>query len=267
MEWMCRFSSYPIRIVSSQLQQLQNALLMLQKFKGLPNMYWINDLLDSLCKRYRISLRQTETVVELDYNPDLVGLDSYFSPILEATIQQRALAIEYNSAYQSIDKDTIHPYYIKEYNNRWFVFAWSEKDQRINNMAIDRFISVEQSNAEYLPKKIDFEEYFDERVSCTPCPAGYTNAGPGLTSESQCVMTVEPGFGGQKFIPHTLDKIKELRALIERTGSQALIEVDGGVNLETGKLLVDAGADVLVAGSAVFKAPDMADMIHQLKNL
>lgn len=81
------------------------------------------------------------------------------------------------------------------------------------------------------------------------------------------LMSVNPGFGGQKFIPHTLDKIKELRALIERTGSQALIEVDGGVNQETGKLLVDAGADVLVAGSAVFKAPDMADMIHQLKNL
>lgn len=81
------------------------------------------------------------------------------------------------------------------------------------------------------------------------------------------LMSVNPGFGGQKFIPHTLDKIKELRALIERTGSQALIEVDGGVNLETGKLLVDAGADVLVAGSAVFKAPDMANMIHQLKNL
>lgn len=81
------------------------------------------------------------------------------------------------------------------------------------------------------------------------------------------LMSVNPGFGGQKFIPHTLDKIKELRALIERTGSQALIEVDGGVNLETGKLLVDAGADVLVAGSAVFKASDMADMIHQLKNL
>ena len=81
------------------------------------------------------------------------------------------------------------------------------------------------------------------------------------------LMSVNPGFGGQKFIPHTLDKIRALRNMIERTGSHALIEVDGGVNLETGKLLVDAGADVLVAGSAVFKAPDMMDMIHQLKNL
>ena len=63
------------------------------------------------------------------------------------------------------------------------------------------------------------------------------------------LMSVNPGFGGQKFIPHTTDKVKRLRALITETGSQALIEVDGGVNLETGRLLAQAGADVLVAGS------------------
>lgn len=81
------------------------------------------------------------------------------------------------------------------------------------------------------------------------------------------LMSVNPGFGGQKFIPHTLQKVTELRELIERTYSHALIEVDGGVNLETAPLLVRAGADVLVAGNAVFKAPDMIDMIHQLKNI
>ena len=68
------------------------------------------------------------------------------------------------------------------------------------------------------------------------------------------LMSVNPGFGGQKFIEHTIDKVKELRALIDATGSKALIEVDGGVNLETGKRLVEAGADVLVAGNTVFKA-------------
>lgn len=81
------------------------------------------------------------------------------------------------------------------------------------------------------------------------------------------LMGVNPGFGGQKFIPHTVEKVKELRELIARTGSQALIEVDGGVNLETGKLLVDAGADVLVAGNSIFKAPDIVGMIHRLKDL
>ena len=81
------------------------------------------------------------------------------------------------------------------------------------------------------------------------------------------LMSVNPGFGGQKFIPNTLNKLKELRELIDETGSHALIEIDGGVNLETGRQLVDAGADVLVAGNAVFKAPDMVDMINKLKNL
>ena len=81
------------------------------------------------------------------------------------------------------------------------------------------------------------------------------------------LMSVNPGFSGQKFIPQTLNKLKELRELIDNSGSKALIQIDGGVNLDTGKLLVEAGADVLVAGNAVFKAPDMVDMIHQMKNL
>ena len=81
------------------------------------------------------------------------------------------------------------------------------------------------------------------------------------------LMSVNPGFGGQKFIEHTIDKVKELRALVDSTGSKALIEVDGGVNLETGKRLVDAGADVLVAGNTVFKADDREAMIHALRSL
>ena len=79
------------------------------------------------------------------------------------------------------------------------------------------------------------------------------------------LMSVNPGFGGQEFIPHTLDKVRELRALIERTGSSALIEVDGGVNDETAPLLVKAGADVLVTGSYVFKSPTPEETIHSLK--
>ena len=81
------------------------------------------------------------------------------------------------------------------------------------------------------------------------------------------LMSVNPGFGGQRFIPHTLDKVAQLRRLIADSGSQALIEIDGGVNLQTGQQLVEAGADVLVAGSSVFKATNPTEMIHQLKTL
>ena len=81
------------------------------------------------------------------------------------------------------------------------------------------------------------------------------------------IMSVNPGFGGQKFIEHSVEKVRELKDLIERTGSKALIEVDGGVNLTTAARLIEAGADVLVAGSAIFKADSPEEMIHQMKQL
>lgn len=81
------------------------------------------------------------------------------------------------------------------------------------------------------------------------------------------LMSVNPGFGGQKFIERTLSKVTCLKDMIVRRGLNILIEVDGGVNLETGKRLVDAGADVLVAGNAVFADADPTGMIHKLKSL
>lgn len=81
------------------------------------------------------------------------------------------------------------------------------------------------------------------------------------------IMSVNPGFGGQKFIEHSVDKIKELKKLIDETGSHALIEVDGGVNAETGRRLVEAGANVLVAGNYVFNNPNPQEAIKTLRNL
>lgn len=79
------------------------------------------------------------------------------------------------------------------------------------------------------------------------------------------LMSVNPGFGGQSFIPNTYNKIERLRALIERRGSKALIQVDGGVNTENSKLLFAAGADCLVAGSSVFGSADVIGTIKALK--
>ncbi len=82
-----------------------------------------------------------------------------------------------------------------------------------------------------------------------------------------CLMSVNPGFGGQSFIPHTLNKIKQLREMIDERALNVKIEIDGGVTLENAKTILDAGADVLVAGNTVFKAPDPKAMITALKNL
>jgi ribulose-phosphate 3-epimerase len=82
-----------------------------------------------------------------------------------------------------------------------------------------------------------------------------------------CVMSVNPGFGGQKFIPATLAKIKQLKALITAKKSSALIEVDGGVTLENAGSIIQAGADVLVAGNTVFASSSPIETIKQLKSI
>jgi len=81
------------------------------------------------------------------------------------------------------------------------------------------------------------------------------------------LMSVNPGFGGQTFIENTLKKARQLRTLIEESGSKALIEVDGGVQQQTAPRLVEAGVDVLVSGSYVFKSPTPEAIIHSLKIL
>ena len=81
------------------------------------------------------------------------------------------------------------------------------------------------------------------------------------------LMSVNPGFGGQKFIDEILAKTRRLRRMIDESGSKALIQIEGGVNAETAPLLVEAGADVLVSGSYIFKAADPIATIHDLKQL
>lgn len=82
-----------------------------------------------------------------------------------------------------------------------------------------------------------------------------------------CLMTVNPGFGAQKFIEHSFVKIRALKKMIKESGSGALIEVDGGVNLDNAARLMEAGADVLVAGNFVFSSPEPIQVIRSLKSL
>ncbi|MCB0605693.1 MAG: ribulose-phosphate 3-epimerase [Saprospiraceae bacterium] len=79
------------------------------------------------------------------------------------------------------------------------------------------------------------------------------------------VMSVNPGFGGQAFIPRTFEKVKELASMIKSQNASTLIEIDGGVTLANARLLIDAGAHALVAGNTVFNSPNPTDTIHQLK--
>lgn len=107
------------------------------------------------------------------------------------------------------------------------------------------------------------------KAGVTLCPSTPVNTLVDIIGDVDLVliMSVNPGFGGQPFIQHSVKKVAELRRLIQSTGSKAVIEVDGGVNLETGRQLAEAGADILVAGSFVFNAPDPEHTIRELSSL
>ena len=109
----------------------------------------------------------------------------------------------------------------------------------------------------------------DMKAGVSLCPATPVSTLEDIITDLDQVllMSVNPGFGGQPFIEGTVEKVRRLRNLIERTGSKALINVDGGVNASTGSLLAEAGADILVAGSYVFGAENPYEAIHSLKIL
>ncbi len=81
------------------------------------------------------------------------------------------------------------------------------------------------------------------------------------------LMSVNPGFGGQSFIGHTVDKLRRLRQMVDKTSNRPMIEIDGGVNEQTAPLLSEAGADILVAGNYIFKSKDKLEAIKKLKEL
>lgn len=128
------------------------------------------------------------------------------------------------------------------------------------------FMNVHQEACVHLDSCVAQIHAAGMKAGVTICPATPVDTLRDIIGELDLalIMSVNPGFGGQKFIPHSVEKVRELRALIDRTGSHALIEVDGGVNAETAPLLAAAGADILVAGSYVFKAKDPEAAIHSL---
>ena len=105
----------------------------------------------------------SKSVVGYDENQDYTGLD-WFQDIFDAIINKAVLRIQYRT-FADIDYDwIIHPYYIKEYNNRWFLFGLNEEKGTIYNAALDRIENIEQVNKEYISTDIDFEHYFDDVI-------------------------------------------------------------------------------------------------------
>lgn len=167
------FSIFKRGLGENDLAQLKETILMLQRFKGMPNFDWMSELVVKL--EDKLNLRGVaNSVVGYDDNATYTGLD-WFQDIFDAIINKAVLHIIYTTFAEETFEWTIHPYYIKEYNNRWFLFGYNEEKQSVTNIPLDRIEDIHQVKRDYIPSNIDFEHYFDDIIGVSMVPRDKEN--------------------------------------------------------------------------------------------
>lgn len=160
------FSIYNNELSVSEVQNLRSTIEMLSKYRSLPANAWIEEVISNLEIRFGVK-NNSENLVSFEQNEQLKGLE-YLSDLIDVTINHQPIEIEYISANNNYYKHIIHPYFIKQYNSRWYLFGFDEKEERIKNLAFDRIESISQCNHVFRKNDIiDFNSYFDNVVGVT----------------------------------------------------------------------------------------------------
>lgn len=149
-----------------EISQLKETVLMLGRFKGMPQFEWIEELLSRLEDKFHLK-GNTNTYLSFEQNPYLRGL-SHLSGLFSAITNKQVLNIEYKGYDNPAVEWLIHPYYIKQYNNRWFLFGYNEAYNAITNIPLDRIENISYCSQNYINNdEIDFEDYFDDIIGVT----------------------------------------------------------------------------------------------------
>lgn len=222
------FSIFSRGLGEEDLAQLKETILMLQRFRGMPNFDWMSELVVKL--EDKLNLRGvSHSVVGYDDNNSYVGLD-WFQDLFNAIINKTVISVTYTTFSNSTYTWTIHPYYIKEYNNRWFLFGLNEEYDVIYNIPLDRIESIQQIKRDYIEPNIDFDLYFNDIIGVSVLP---------LKKE-----TITMRFSEHRF-PYVLTKSIH--------HSQRIVDIDKGIveisvipNNELESLILSFGKDVEV---------------------
>lgn len=150
----------------TEANQLREALLTLDRFKGLPQYHWINEINARLESSFNLKQKE-EIIISFEQNEYLRGLE-FIPELYNAILYKKVLNIGYKS-FNSVEVKsiTISPYYLKQYNMRWFLFGKSGDYETITNLALDRIESIVPENKDYINSHIDFNEYFEDVIGVT----------------------------------------------------------------------------------------------------
>ena len=158
------FSILKAPMTDEELAKLKDTVLMLNRFRGLPQFEWMTELLTKIEVKMHLD-EHKENVISFDSNEYLQGLE-YLEPLFNYIVSRQTIEMD----YQPFDKPAVHwvlhPYHIRQFNNRWFLLAGNEEGQ-IMNVALDRIVEIKPANVKYRPTDIDFSEYFDDVIGVT----------------------------------------------------------------------------------------------------
>ncbi|QXV66319.1 WYL domain-containing protein [Mucilaginibacter sp. 21P] len=150
----------------AEIEQLSAAVEILSRFKGLPQFEWVNEFAPKL--EQSLTVESDNPIIGLDGNEYLKGVE-YISPLFHAVLNKKVVSISYQS-YKSVapGEFIIHPYHLKQYNNRWFLFGHNEKLKKLTNLALDRIVSIGTCDVPYHDNdKYNFNEYFEDIIGVT----------------------------------------------------------------------------------------------------
>ena len=215
-----------------EAEQLKEALMTLSRFKGMPQFEWVDELVARLEAGF--GLRQgAERIIEFEENPFLKGRE-HITTLFHAILGKQVLEVSYQSFKQAQPaKLKFHPYYLKQYNNRWFVFGHNEEPGRISNVALDRIQTLAPAKGEYKPNEaLDFTDYFEDVVGVTVPDTDVQHVDIQVSNALWPYLASKPLHGSQKVLRKEKDTVvirlsvklnHELQALLLSYGEEVKV--------------------------------------------
>ena len=161
-----KYSIWKLDLTEEQLTQLKSILLMLRQFQNFPQYDTIEDIIEQLETKYHFTLANTEGAISFEAN-DNIDVVQYVGQLFSAIVNKQVLHIVYKPFNKQEQNFILHPYYLKQYNRRWFLFGKVQNNLNVLNLALDRIVSIEPATETYIESNIDFEYYFSDLIGVT----------------------------------------------------------------------------------------------------
>lgn len=235
-----------------EAEKLKSALLVLSRFKGMPQFEWVNELILKLQEAFKLQSHDRE-IIGFETNEYLKNIH-FLGDLFNAILYKSVLKVEYQSFKSDrIDTFELHPYYLKQYNNRWFLIGRRNEFETLTNLALDRIISIATTDKPYVATAIDFNEYFEDVIGVSiPPEAEVTTIIMKATHDLAPYILTKPLHGSQKRVGNDTEGF---------TFSIAVIP-----NYELEKLVLSFGEGLQVVAPAFFKERIRERLVRSLGN-